>query len=185
MSRFTGFLQRVKEMISESCGLRLLFNNEDNKYWYHNTVCLSHKPLNKWHCENKFPFISSSVLIVCVQSLCSKHKVIWISRGSPRSLGTNENISISRSSVVVAPHLCFCVGWQFILLCLESTCSGDFQGWYMRRVKKGKYSKFHVAGLVIRRRYWTARDAHMLHSWLVFAELEDSFHRFRVNASVW
>lgn len=135
MSRFTGFLQRVKEMISESCGLRLLFNNEDNKYWYHNTVRLSHKPLNKWHCENKFPFISSSVLIVCVQSLCSKHKVIWISRGSPRSLGTNEDISISRSSVVVAPHLCFCVGWQFILLCLESTCSGDFQGWYMRRVK--------------------------------------------------
>lgn len=106
-----------KKISFESHGLRLLFNNEDNKYWYHSNACLSHKPLNKLHCGNKLPCISWSVLIVCVQSLCSKHKVIWISRGSPRSLGTNEDISISRSCAV-APCVCFCVGTVVQAICV-------------------------------------------------------------------
>lgn len=65
-----------KRITSVRCGSRLLFNNEDNKYWNHTNACLSHKPLNKLRCGNELPCISWSVLIVCVQSLCSKHKVI-------------------------------------------------------------------------------------------------------------
>ena len=106
-----------KEIGFESHGSRLLFNNKDNKYWYHTNVCLSHKPLNKLHCRNKLLCISWSVLIVCVQSLCSKHKVIWTSRGSPRSLGTNKDISVSRSWAV-APCVCCCVGTVVQAICV-------------------------------------------------------------------